>query len=55
MPSGADSSPTFPAGFGAPSDSAILCSTLVFIMMLGGLHGMEAAERIEEKHRRLLG
>ena len=54
MPRGADSSPTSPAGFGAPSDSAILCATLLF-MMLGGFHPEEAPERIEVKRRSLLG
>jgi hypothetical protein len=54
MPSGADSSPTSPAGCGAPSVSAILCATLVF-MMFGGIHPVEAAERIDDKRRRLPG
>jgi streptogramin lyase len=54
MPGGADSGPTYPAEVGAPWSPAVISAALVYVM-LGGIHAAEAAEKPEEKRRRLSG
>src|SRR5262249_46487135 len=53
MPGGADSSPTPPADFGARWNPDVFCAALAYVL-LGGIHPAEAAEKSEEKRRRLL-